>query len=261
MSIRVMSMVYSAHFHDVSYLHKGKKKTGEEYEKTINVLNSNIKAVCLALADHANDEGEGAYPSVDTIGEKTELSEVTVIACLKAMRQEEIIEYAGRSKWSTCNYTISKQKLAEMATWERQKRAKPGTKAALVSKVKPLQPGTKAALPKPPLHPKTSNEEGAKPKKNLFAIYQEEIGVLTPMIADALKDAETTYQDGWLEAAIHEAAKNNKRNWKYCEAILKRWQEQGFRDDGKKPETKAKTKINSGKAALEKYAQELGLEV
>ena len=96
---------------------------------------------------------------------------------------------------------------------------------------------------------------------DIFRVYEQEIGVLTPMIADALRDAETTYPSDWIKAVIHEAAKNNKRNWKYCEAIVKRWQAQGYMDDGKKPETKAKTKINGGKAALEKYAQELGLEV
>ena len=157
MSVKVMSMVYAAHFHDITFIHKGKRKaTGEEYQKAVRVINSNLKSVCVALADHANDEGEGSYPAVETLADKTELSEVTVIACLKAMRQESIISYTGRSKWHTCNYTINKTKVAEMATWERQKRAKPESKAALVSKVKPLQLKSKAALPKPSIHPKPS---------------------------------------------------------------------------------------------------------
>jgi hypothetical protein len=158
-SVKVMSMVYAAHFHDITFTHKGKKRTGEEYEKQVKVLNSNLKSVCIALADHANDEGEGSYPSVGTLSDKTELSEVTVIACLKAMRQEKVISYTGRSKWHTCNYTINKDKIAEMATWARQKRLKPETKAALVSKVKRLQLQGKAALPEPSLHPKPSDDE------------------------------------------------------------------------------------------------------
>jgi DnaD/phage-associated family protein len=47
------------------------------------------------------------------------------------------------------------------------------------------------------------------------------------LIADALKDAETTYSSEWIADAIELAVKNNKRNWKYCEAILKRWKEEG----------------------------------
>jgi len=42
-----------------------------------------------------------------------------------------------------------------------------------------------------------------------------------------LKDAENIYSDEWIAKAIELAVKNNKRNWKYCEAILKRWKEEG----------------------------------
>ena len=62
---------------------------------------------------------------------------------------------------------------------------------------------------------------------NVFKLYEENIGPLTPLIADALKDAEQTYSEAWLADAIELAIKNNKRNWKYCEAILKRWKEEG----------------------------------
>jgi DnaD/phage-associated family protein len=53
------------------------------------------------------------------------------------------------------------------------------------------------------------------------------MGVLTPLIADALKDAEETFSAEWVADAIEIAVKNNKRSWKYCEAILKRWKEEG----------------------------------
>jgi DnaD/phage-associated family protein len=64
-------------------------------------------------------------------------------------------------------------------------------------------------------------------RPNVFKLYEENIGLLTPLIADALKDAETTYSSEWIADAIELAVKNNKRNWKYCEAILKRWKEEG----------------------------------
>ena len=62
---------------------------------------------------------------------------------------------------------------------------------------------------------------------NVFKLYEENIGALTPLIADALKDAEDLYDPEWIADAIDLAVKNNKRNWKYCEAILKRWKEEG----------------------------------
>ena len=64
-------------------------------------------------------------------------------------------------------------------------------------------------------------------RPNIFKLYEENIGPLTPLIADALKDAEQTYADEWIAEAIELAVKNNKRYWKYCEAILKRWKEEG----------------------------------
>jgi len=77
-------------------------------------------------------------------------------------------------------------------------------------------------------------------RPNVFRMYEENIGPLTPLIADALKDAEELYQADWIADAIELAVKNNKRNWKYCEAILKRWKEEGRaekqdRRDDKKP--------------------------
>ncbi len=64
-------------------------------------------------------------------------------------------------------------------------------------------------------------------RPNIFKLYEENIGPLTPLIADALKDAEKIYSAEWIADAIELAVKNNKRNWKYCEAILKRWKEEG----------------------------------
>jgi DnaD/phage-associated family protein len=67
---------------------------------------------------------------------------------------------------------------------------------------------------------------------NIFQLYEANIGPLTPLIADALRDAEKTYQVDWIEDAFRIAVERNKRNWHYIEAILHRWQE-GGRDDRK----------------------------
>lgn len=64
-------------------------------------------------------------------------------------------------------------------------------------------------------------------RPNIFKLYEENIGPLTPILADALKDAEQTYQPEWVAEALEIAVKNNKRNWKYVEAILRRWKEEG----------------------------------
>jgi DnaD/phage-associated family protein len=63
---------------------------------------------------------------------------------------------------------------------------------------------------------------------NLFRLYEENIGPLTPLVADRLKDAEKTYPAEWIAEAVSIAVVQNKRNWAYVEAILKRWKEEGY---------------------------------
>lgn len=247
MSVRMMTLVYAAHFHDIIFIRTGKKKvTGNLYEKQIRVLNSNLKSVCLALADHANDEGEGTYPAVDTLCNKTELSEVTVVSCLQGMKLDGIISYTGRSKWNTCSYTINKEKVTEMTTWERQKRDKPGTKAALVSELKPLQLPTKATLVKPSIHPKPSiNDEESiaieSRTQTLKTLYEQNVGPITPLAMQFLRNAAIDYPDAtWYEPAFSVMVGNaDHRSWNYVDTVLQNWKEHYF---GWKPEFTDKKK-------------------
>jgi DnaD/phage-associated family protein len=80
--------------------------------------------------------------------------------------------------------------------------------------------------------------------QNIFMLYTQEIGLLTPIIADAIEDWEKDVPEKWLRDAITEAAKNGARNWKYTEAILKRWKSQGNQEPVKKP-TRANGRSNS----------------
>ncbi len=68
-------------------------------------------------------------------------------------------------------------------------------------------------------------------RPNIFVLYEQNIGSLTPLLADELKDAEQTYTLPWIEEAIQLAVQNNKRNWRYARAILERWRIQG-KDSG-----------------------------
>jgi DnaD/phage-associated family protein len=65
------------------------------------------------------------------------------------------------------------------------------------------------------------------PLPSVFALYEENIGTIGPLIADELKDAETRYPREWIEAAFKEAVSLNKRSWRYIEAILKRYEAEG----------------------------------
>ena len=64
-------------------------------------------------------------------------------------------------------------------------------------------------------------------KNTIFQLYEENFGMLTPMIVEALKDAEENYPSQWIEEAMKIAVENNVHRWRYVEAILKSWQEEG----------------------------------
>jgi len=74
--------------------------------------------------------------------------------------------------------------------------------------------------------------ELAVERPNIFRLYEENIGPLTPMIAETLADAERTYPADWLEEAVRIAVEKNARSWRYIEAILRSWKEKG-RDEQK----------------------------
>lgn len=89
-------------------------------------------------------------------------------------------------------------------------------------------------------------------RPNVFKLYEENIGPLTPMIADMLKDAEETYSDEWVAEALEIAVRNNVRNWKYVEAILKRWKEKG-KYEGKDRQDAEKGSERYTKSEFEEY--------
>jgi DnaD/phage-associated family protein len=74
--------------------------------------------------------------------------------------------------------------------------------------------------------------ELAPERPNVFRLYEENIGPLTPMLAEQLRDAEESYPAGWIEEAVAIAVENNVRRWNYVAAILERWQK-GGRDERK----------------------------
>ncbi len=74
---------------------------------------------------------------------------------------------------------------------------------------------------------------------NIFRLYEENIGMITPMIAEALNEAERTYPSSWIEEAIRIAVENNKRSWRYAQTILERWQREGKHGRQEKPEDRS----------------------
>ncbi len=70
-------------------------------------------------------------------------------------------------------------------------------------------------------------------RPNIFTLYEENIGLLSPMIAEELREAEQLYPLEWIGDAVREAVDQNKRSWRYVSRILERWEREGRSSDGR----------------------------
>jgi DnaD/phage-associated family protein len=68
-------------------------------------------------------------------------------------------------------------------------------------------------------------------RPNVFVLYEQNIGPLTPLLAEELMEAEDTYPAMWIEDAFREAVELNKRSWRYVQRILERWAAEGKDDE------------------------------
>ncbi len=73
----------------------------------------------------------------------------------------------------------------------------------------------------------TQNVQVQIERPNIFVLYEQNISLLSPLIAEELKDAADHYPAEWIEAAFREAVQQNKRKWSYIRAILRRWETEG----------------------------------
>ncbi len=78
----------------------------------------------------------------------------------------------------------------------------------------------------------------AEEQPDIFALYEQNIGMLTPMIAEELREAEKLYPENWIREAIREAVNQNIRKKSYILAILERWATEGKGDGTYKRDSK-----------------------
>lgn len=79
---------------------------------------------------------------------------------------------------------------------------------------------------------------GAAPddRPALITLYERNIGLVTPMLLDELREAEDRYPLHWIEDAIREAVRANARSWRYISKVLERWAAHGRQDAANRPE-------------------------
>jgi DNA replication protein len=83
----------------------------------------------------------------------------------------------------------------------------------------------------------------------IFQLYEDNIGPITPMIADLLEEAEKLYPPAIIQFAFGEAVQQNARSWKYIDAILRNWQKKGSHGKNSSDPEKDRRKYIEGEYA------------
>lgn len=226
MSIKVVNLVFQS------------SMPGLKTDKGLPVRDSNIRLVLLALAERADESGNRAYPGLGRLCAMTRLARQTVVSALNALRTNGYIRLQGRSRLATNQYSIVLERLTEVQPLDSAKVQPPDSEESngRTDGLKPLNPDesnnrageSPAAGPNPsfnrPLNPLIVNDGDAE----IFRAYESEIGVLTPMIREAINGwLNGDIPRGWIREAITLAVHNNSRRWNYIEAILKNWKTRG----------------------------------
>lgn len=81
--------------------------------------------------------------------------------------------------------------------------------------------------------------------QEIFTIYSNNMGVITPILSDAIKGAIKKYTASWVKTALQEAINNNVHKWGYVESILARWEKEGFQSKPGNPYRKGKQRVEA----------------
>ncbi len=92
-------------------------------------------------------------------------------------------------------------------------------------------------VPIPNSEDTTGGGENPDERPEIYALYEREIGSLSPNVIGKLDAAAEKYPHDWITQAVAEAVANNVRKWNYVAAILERWRTEGVKSG------------NSGKSA------------
>lgn len=179
----------------------------------------------------AADMGEAELKVVlclirETFGYHRETCELSIRALARQAGLTPRNAFTGAEK-AIARGLIEKKKTVSLTNTTKWRAVVTGDTVVLSKRIRTVSPRTS----KPPVKEiketiKETNEDDDALRK-ISRAYESEIGMLTPMIADELREASTTYPVQWIMDAIRESATQNKRGWKYVLAILTRWKAQG----------------------------------
>lgn len=203
-------------------------------------FNTDAKFIATVYADHAWEDGTHAYPAVDTVAGITGLSDRTVQRYLRVLESIGMLILDGKGPRGTNKYKFplesGKDGSVRLSLQTRGDSVTPRQAVGGDRESGDRESGDTGVTQtnNPSLVVVVVNAD----VKKISNLYEQEIGALTAMSADSIKDACDTYPADWIEEAIQIAVDSNVRKWKYVESILKNCKAKNVRPSLNKLEAK-----------------------
>lgn len=208
------------------------------------------KFVLLAYADHASHDGTNMYPSVSLVARKTGYGERAVQKITRALQRLGWLVADGRGPMRTNRWRFPVERLVEgepaaaptsgastprpAALLAGEPRFTPGVHSETAGGEREFTEGVNPAAPKPSLEPsfEPEEEDESQPVEKRIAalsqLYEQNIGPITPLLADSLRLAAADFPLAWYQPAFAVAVHNNALRWRYVQAVLDGWKRNGF---------------------------------
>lgn len=195
-----------------------------------------VWVILLALANDSDESGrlfisEGTPYALSDLSDETGLAVETLESIMNEFAKLGMLELCEDetlqiSKWNSRQYKSDNSKTRVDKFRESQKQICNGdvTLQDRYSNNSVTPPETDTDTDTE-LNSSSGGEISKKP--NVFSVYESEIGIITPLVAERLKMDADDYSENWVIDAINVASKNNIRKLSYIEGVLKSWHAQG----------------------------------
>lgn len=202
-------------------------KFSTEFKKELADLDAYALKVFIYIGLSINFETGTAYPGVRKIATDTGMDKDTAGKAIKELEEKGFLKVWRKDGASNIYKPTSYFAIGETVPHGRTVAkpsdfdAEPSDENAKLSdarRVKMHNQNNKTLKP---------DREEELIRNPLFSFYENKIGALTPIMADAIEKAEKVYTPKWVADAIELASERGARHWNYCEKVLDRWKREG----------------------------------
>lgn len=168
------------------------------------------RLVLLVLADHANGDGTGAWPSTETIAKEARCSIRSAQYALNALEQAGAIKQTGWSKHGTREWKVEMTRTAARARFAPRPVTKPTSQIASPDAIHGANLAPERSVEPSLNHPSPPAPQGERPsqpdgqRKRDWAVYREQLQAWAPHLPAGLPGALAALWDQ-ADAALRRA--------------------------------------------------------